>query len=311
MVRSRFAGARAWIEAQNKCHPQYLADAPGRERIKQRLTSFGTTALRRLSPAKVRYFYSRNDGRRTRRCVLAGTLNGEARLLIDPEHAVHRGTIALSGVRGQRRRQALRVLAIGRRLGLAHDQGARRRLRDRYLRRDPLGESSPPSRGRRTARASTTAASTRPGENAPKAVKQVPKVYFHALGTPQARDVLVYGARTNPMGLRRGGLRRRPLSGDHRVAGHRRAQSSVLQGPLARRAPVVEMIARGTAPYQFIGNQGPKFSCDRRGAERYRVGRDRRCEARAVRTGASSYRSHGPDPHTAVSLVNRTLIATI
>lgn len=91
---------RAWVEAQNAVTFAYLKQLPERDRIERRMTDlwnyekFGT-------PFREggRYFYFRNDGLQNQFVLYAQeSLDGDARVLIDPNEWSEDGTVALGGV---------------------------------------------------------------------------------------------------------------------------------------------------------------------------------------------------------------------
>ncbi|MDC0887130.1 prolyl oligopeptidase family serine peptidase [Altererythrobacter sp.] len=75
-----------WVEQQNAVTDAFLAEIPGREALKQRITEL--TDYERFGiprEAGGRYFYTRNDGLQNQSALyVRDGLNGEPRLLIDP-----------------------------------------------------------------------------------------------------------------------------------------------------------------------------------------------------------------------------------
>jgi prolyl oligopeptidase len=90
----------AWVEAQNKLTQGYLAQIPGREAIRARLTKLWN--FERFSvPFKEggRYFYSRNDGLQNQSVLYTmNTLADVPRVLLDPNTLAADGTVALAGL---------------------------------------------------------------------------------------------------------------------------------------------------------------------------------------------------------------------
>ena len=88
----------AWVQAQNRLTEGFLAEAPAREEIRERLTTLWDFP-RQSIPIRAGdyYFFSRNDGLQNQPvyCVQRG-LDGEARVLIDPNGLSDDGTVALS-----------------------------------------------------------------------------------------------------------------------------------------------------------------------------------------------------------------------
>lgn len=89
-----------WVSAQNEVTFAYLEQLPGRQELRQRLTSlldypkYGT-------PFKEagKYFFFKNDGLQNQSVLyMVDSLGGEPRVLLDPNTLSEDGTVALSGV---------------------------------------------------------------------------------------------------------------------------------------------------------------------------------------------------------------------
>ncbi|CAN5636398.1 prolyl oligopeptidase family serine peptidase [soil metagenome] len=87
-----------WVQAQNRLTQEFLSRVGEREAIRDRLTELWNFP-RHSIPIKAgnRYFFSRNDGLQNQSvyCVRDG-LDGDARVLIDPNTSSEDGTVALS-----------------------------------------------------------------------------------------------------------------------------------------------------------------------------------------------------------------------
>ena len=91
---------RAWIEAQNQLTFDYLRQIPARQRLLERLTQLWNYE-RYSQPFKEgnRYFYFKNDGLQNQSVLYTQeSLEGEARVLLDPNTLSEDGTVALSGI---------------------------------------------------------------------------------------------------------------------------------------------------------------------------------------------------------------------
>ena len=91
---------QAWVEAQNQVTFGYLREIPAREKIKQRLTQLWDYEKYGI-PFKQgdRYFYYKNDGLQNQSVLYTLTsLDGEPKVLIDPNTLSEDGTVALGGV---------------------------------------------------------------------------------------------------------------------------------------------------------------------------------------------------------------------
>src|SRR6266540_1153079 len=93
------ADSRAWIEAQNKLTFGFLNEIPERAKIKERLTKLWNYE-KYTPPFKegARYFYFKNDGLQNQNVLYTlKSLDGEPRVLLDPNKLSTDGTVALSG----------------------------------------------------------------------------------------------------------------------------------------------------------------------------------------------------------------------
>jgi prolyl oligopeptidase len=92
------ADTKRWIQAQNALAQPYLESIPARERIKQRMTQLWNYERYDI-PVKRgnRYFYLRNDGLQNQSVLyITERLNGEPRVLLDPNQLSKDATVALS-----------------------------------------------------------------------------------------------------------------------------------------------------------------------------------------------------------------------
>jgi prolyl oligopeptidase len=90
----------AWVAAQNQVTFGYLKAIPEREPLQKRLTELWNFE-RYSAPFKIagRYFFSKNDGLQNQSVLYTvDTLDGEPRVVIDPNKWSKDGTVALSGL---------------------------------------------------------------------------------------------------------------------------------------------------------------------------------------------------------------------
>lgn len=183
----------AWVAEQNKVTDAYLATLPGREIFKDRMKQLYDYERVGLPTKKGgRYFYSRNSGLQNQAVLyVRDQLNGEGRVLIDPNLWAKDGATALGGYApsqdgtkllysiqdGGTDWRTLKVLdvATGKDLGdsLEWVRGLGSWMKDGsgfFYTRYP----EPPA-----------------GQKY-QALTLNSKVYFHKLGTPQSADRLVY-----------------------------------------------------------------------------------------------------------------------
>jgi prolyl oligopeptidase len=90
----------AWVEAENEVTNAYLAQIPGRDRLKQRLTDL-VNYERIGAPQKKngKYYFFKNDGLQNQSVLyVKDALDGEARIVLDPNALSDDGTVALTGI---------------------------------------------------------------------------------------------------------------------------------------------------------------------------------------------------------------------
>lgn len=93
------ADTQAWVEAENKLTFSYLDQIPYRKAIRERMTKLWNYE-RFTVPQQHggRYFYQHNNGLQNQNVLLvADSVNGEPRVLLDPNTLSSDGTVALSG----------------------------------------------------------------------------------------------------------------------------------------------------------------------------------------------------------------------
>lgn len=184
-----------WIEAQNDLTQRYIAAAGNRDAIAERLRALFDHERYGVPVARQgRYFYTRNDGLQNQSPVYwQQGLDGEPRLLIDPNTLSEDGTIALA---------EWSVSDDGRLIAYALSDGGSdwRTIRVREVetgqdRPDEIRWAKftqiawlPDGSGFYYSRYDAPAE----GEDELKSVNRFQKLYFHRLGTPQAEDRPVY-----------------------------------------------------------------------------------------------------------------------
>jgi prolyl oligopeptidase len=91
---------KAWIDVENKLTQSYLAQVPLRETIERRLMEL-INFERYTAPARrgTRYFYSHNSGLQNQNVLYwQEGLDGEPKVLLDPNTFSEDGTVAISGI---------------------------------------------------------------------------------------------------------------------------------------------------------------------------------------------------------------------
>ncbi len=189
-----------WVAEQNQLTFAYLHAIPQREAIRKRLTELWNYE-RYSAPFKAggRYFYTKNDGLQNQSVLyVMETLDGEPRVLIDPNKWSKDGTIALTGVEvsDDGKYLAYGVAEAGSDWNTWHvlDVASGKVLSDEVKWIKYGGASwTADSRGFFYSRYDEP----KPGELFQK-VTLNQKVYYHRLGTPQSDDVLVYRRPDHP-----------------------------------------------------------------------------------------------------------------
>jgi len=252
---------RDWVEAENKLTFSFLSSIPARTSIKDRLTKLWNYEKYGI-PFKEgnHYFYSRNSGLQNQSVLYTVTsIDGEPKLLLDPNTLSADGTVALSGIKVSNNGK---LLAYS--LSASGSDWQEWKVRDVETGKD-LGEDL---RWVKFSDASWAHDDSgffycrydEPKSDSLKATNYFQKVYFHKLDTPQSADTLVY---------------ERPdqkdwLFGAHVTEDGNYLIVSVFQGTDTKNriyykdlrnkgAQVVKLLDNFDAAYSFVGNRGTRF----------------------------------------------------
>lgn len=185
----------AWVEAQNKVTEEYLQAVPARQPLKERLTEL-MDYPRYSAPYKVRkgnrYIFSKNDGLQNQAVLyLQESLEGEPRLLLDPNKFSEDGTVALSG-------SSFNIDGTLMVYGTSKSGSDWQELKVRKI---DAGEDFPEViQWCKFSSAAWKPDSSgfyyrrlpEPGTVAEEDSSNFTKVFWHKLGTPQSEDVLIY-----------------------------------------------------------------------------------------------------------------------
>jgi prolyl oligopeptidase len=253
---------RAWVEAENKLTFGWLEQVPERAALRERLTKLYDFE-RYGVPHKDggRYFYTRNDGLQNQAVLyVADTLEGTPRVLLDPNTLKADGTMALTATQVS---EDGRYLAYG--LAEAGSDWNVWKVRDIATGTDTGDEL----RWIKFSGAAWTKDSKgffysrfdEPKTGAElESVNRFQKIYYHALGTPQSADRLIYERKDKPDWY---------LFGQTTEDGHyliiqvedgKSVNNGIFYQDLSRPgAPVVELLNKFDANYTFVGNDGPVF----------------------------------------------------
>jgi prolyl oligopeptidase len=250
----------AWIAAQNELTERYLAAVPRRAAIRQRLEHVWN--YERFSPPSREgrhYVFYKNTGLQNQSVLyVASTLDGQARVLIDPNLFSADGTVALSGLAfshdGERAAYAIsrsgsdwlewhvRDVATGSDLA---DHIAWGKFSGAAWRADGSGFFY--------------SRYDEPADAQFKAANYYHKLYFHRLGTGQADDVLVY-ERPDHKDWNIAPV----VSEDGRwlviyVTEGTEPRNRVFVQDLTAGSGVVELLPDADGKYEFLGNDGDRF----------------------------------------------------
>ena len=269
---------QAWVEAQNKVTFDYLRHLPTREGIKQRMTQLWDYEKYGV-PFKEggRYFYSKNTGLQNQSVIYtAPSLDATPTVLLDPNTLSADGTVSLSSY-------AISEDGHYMAYGLNHsgsdwiewhvrEVATAKDLPD-FIKWSKFSGASWTKDGKGFFYSRYDA----PDEKAAlQAVNYYHKIYYHAVGTPQDQDPLVYERKDEKEWNLTAGV---TDDGQYLIIDVQKGtdpKNRVFYRPLkdgvTSAAPVVELLHEGDAHYDFVGNDGPTFYfATNRDAERGRV----------------------------------------
>lgn len=256
------AKTRAWVEAENKVTFEFLKGIPERDRIQQRLTKlwnfekYGT-------PFKEgeNYFYFKNDGLQNQSVLYTlKALDGESRVLLDPNILSEDGTVALSGLAAS---DDGRLLAYG--LSSSGSDWQTWKVREVDTGKDLADEVD----WVKFSGASWThdnkgffySRYDEPKEKSKlEEINYYQKLFYHRLGTPQSEDILIYQRPDQKEWGFSGGVTE---DGRYLIVsvwlGTDTRNLVFYKDLSAPEAPVVELIQTFEAEYSFIDNDGSRF----------------------------------------------------
>ncbi len=267
--------ARAWIGAENALTERYLASIPERGRIKERLTALWN--YQRYSPPSREgsyYVFSRNDGLQPQSVVYkAATPAGTPEVLLDPNTFSADGTVALGGMSfsddGRYVAYALAASGSDWLEWRVRDVAAGTELADRVRWSKFSGAAwKKDGSGFYYSRYDEP----KPGA-ALQALNKHQKLFFHAVGTPQEQDRLVYERPDQPdWGFSA------DVTEDGRfllivqTEGTDNRNRVFLQDLSAAGSAVQPFLDAFDAAYDVVGNDGETFYVrTNKGASRYRL----------------------------------------
>ncbi len=184
---------RAWVEAQNKLTFSFLEEIPARPKLRDRLTRLWNYEKYGV-PFKEggNYFYTRNSGLQNQSVLYTVTsIDGQPRVLLDPNTLSTDGTVALSGISvsndGKLMAYSLSASGSDWQEWKVRDVETGKDLDDHLKWVKFSGASwTPDGRGFFYSRYDE------PKDHMLKGINYFQKLYYHKIGTPQSEDVLVY-----------------------------------------------------------------------------------------------------------------------
>jgi prolyl oligopeptidase len=250
-----------WVEAENKLTFGYLNEIPARFQIKDRLTKLWNYEKFDV-PSKEgeNYFYLRNSGLQNQSVVYTVTaLDGQPKLLLDPNTLSADGTIALSGMSVSRDGM---LMAYS--LSASGSDWQTWKVRDVKSGKDlsdditwvKFSDASwtPGNRGFFYSRYDE------PKSDELKGTNYFQKLYYHNLGTPQSQDLLIYERPDQKEWLFGGKVTEDGHYLLITISEGTDVKSRVYYKDLrAKDAPVVKLLDDFDGAYNFIGNDGPLF----------------------------------------------------
>lgn len=257
----------AWVQAQNKVTFAYLESLPQRERLRQRLTELWDFP-KALAPELHggRYFQLRNSGLQNQDVLyVMDSLDGEPRLLLDPNTLSEDGTVALT---------AWAVSKDGRWLAYATSAAGSDWLRWRVRSVDTGQDLDDVIEWSKFSGAAWLPDTARPEGmlgffyaryDAPQEGEEFAqtnyfqKLYFHKLGDPQSADRLAYDRPDQ----KEWGFDASVSDDGRYLVVHvwqgTDRRNRLFYQDLHTGAPVIELISELEAAYHFVGNDGPVF----------------------------------------------------
>ena len=252
---------RSWVDAENKLSFGFLEAIPARAAIKERITKLWNYEKYGV-PFKEgnRYFYSRNSGLQNQSVLYTVTsLDGQPKLVLDPNTLSSDGTVALSGMQVS---NGGKLLAYS--LSASGSDWQEWKVRDVETGQDLSDDLKwVKFSGVSWTRDNSGFYYSRydePKSDSLKATNYFQKVYFHKLGTPQSEDVLVYERPDQKDWLFGAQVTE---DGDYLIIPIFQGTDSktrVYYKDLKRNnSGVVKLLDDFDAAYSFIGNQGSRF----------------------------------------------------
>ncbi|RYD23085.1 MAG: S9 family peptidase [Verrucomicrobiaceae bacterium] len=250
---------KAWVTAQNKVTEEFLAKAPQRAEIRKRLSdlwNFDRTG----QPTEYggRWFFYHNTGLQNQAVLkVSDSLDGEGRVLLDPNTLSADGTVSLSDHEPS---EDGKLLAYSISRGgsdwneiLVRDVATGKETGDhlKWVKFSGLSWAKDGSGFYYSRFDEPVAGAALTQKN------EFQKLCFHKLGTPQSDDKIIYQRKDKPKWGFGGGLTEDgKFLVIHVTEGTDPKNRFFYQDASKVDSPVVELLPDGDASYDFIGNEG-------------------------------------------------------
>ncbi|MDB6078410.1 MAG: family peptidase, partial [Akkermansiaceae bacterium] len=253
---------KAWVAEQNKVTTDFLKTIPQRDAIRDRLSklwNYERTGLPRHYGEN--WFFSYNSGLQNQPVLkVATSLDGESRLLLDPNTFSADGTVSLAGSTPS---EDGKLLAYSISRGgsdwneiMVRDVATGKDLSDhlKWVKFSGMswakdgsgfyyGRYDEPKEGQ-----------------ALTAMNEFQKLYFHKIGTEQSADVLIYERKDHAKWSLGGGLTEDGRYLVIHIAEGSDPKNRVFYKDMEKAGnPVVELLPDADAAYDFVDNDGPIF----------------------------------------------------
>lgn len=253
---------KAWVAAENQVTQAFLEKIPQRQEIHARLKelwNYERVGMPEEQGGK--WFFTKNSGLQDQAVLyVADSLEGEPRVLLDPNTLSKDGTVALAGMQPS---EDGTLLAYSTSAGgsdwneIRVKDVATGKDREDVLKWVKFSGTSWAKDGSGFYYSRYDA----PAEGAALTqVNEFQKMYFHKLGTPQDQDELIYERKDQPKWGIGGGVTE---DGNYLVIhisqGTDPKNRFFYKSLKEKDAKIVELLPEGDASYNFIGNDGATF----------------------------------------------------
>ncbi len=253
--------SQKWIEEQNKLTFGFLESVPERKRINERLTALWNYEKYGVPYREGgRFFFTKNTGLQNQSVLYTGAeLPGQPKTLLDPNTLAKDGTTALTGTDIS---DDGKLLAYG--LAMAGSDWQEWKVRDvesgQDLEDDLKWIKFSGASWKGDSSGFFYSRYDEPTGEQLKAANYFHKLYFHKLGTPQRDDVLIYERPDHKDWLFSGEVTEDGAYLIINISQGTDPKNRIFFKNLAKPdAPVVELLNKQDAEYDFLGNNGPVF----------------------------------------------------